>query len=74
MSGPGNYIVNSNAQWSGEHEVHNLGKCTNVNLPLPQNRVPLGWHPDCASAVRAARAYYSNVDGCKHCAEACHSR
>jgi hypothetical protein len=66
------YCVNKNAQSNGDHEVHNVttdGSC----LPTATNRRDLGYHPDCASAVRAARAYYSQSNGCAWCAPACHT-
>lgn len=66
------YCVNSNAQPTGEHEVHNLATCT--VLPNPENRVPLGEHLTCQTAVAAARNIYSNVDGCAVCSPACHTR
>ena len=69
----GTYCVNKNAQSTGEHEVHEV-KCTSPTLPHPTNRVDLGWHADCHSAVRKAREHYSNVDGCRNCCFPCHTR
>ena len=65
------YYVNTNAQPTGEHEVHRDG-CSNP--PQPQHRRSLGEHANCQSAVRAAGQIYSNVDGCKFCSPACHTR
>lgn len=65
------YHVNQNAQSGGEHEVHQDG-CSNA--PRPENRVPLGNHANCHSAVIAARKFYTNVDGCYHCSRDCHTR
>ena len=67
------YCVNKNAQSGGEHEVHNLNVARGC-LPDPQNRQDLGFHSNCASALTAARRYYSNVDGCAHCTPECHTR
>ena len=67
------FCVNKNAQPTGEHEVHNLDAGCNY-LPLPQNRIDLGYFPDCHGAIREAKKYYSNVDGCFYCAPACHTR
>ena len=66
------YIVNRNAQPNGDHEVHNLnGTC--YRLPNPENRVALGEHYSCTSAVQAARRHYTQVNGCAYCASACHT-
>ncbi len=67
-----NYCVNKNEQSTGEHEVHNTDTCS--YCPDLNNRVDLGYHSDCKSAVTAAKAHYSNVDGCAHCCEPCHTR
>ena len=65
------FYVNTHAQATGEHEVHQEG-CS--YLPDPSNRIDLGIHPDCRSAVREAKKYYSNVDGCYYCCKPCHTR
>lgn len=68
-----NYCVNSNAQPnSRDHEVHDLAS-TKDCLPFPSNRIDLGWHPDCQSALTDARKYYSDVNGCYYCAKGCHT-
>lgn len=67
------YCVNRQAQETGEHEVHNLDAGCQ-HLPDYSNRLDLGWHTDCHSAVSAAKQYYSNVDGCYYCCNACHTR
>lgn len=64
------YIVNSNAQFNGDHEVH-VTTCT--HLPLPSHRVDLGWHASCSSAVVAAKSYYTRSNGCRWCCPACHT-
>lgn len=66
-----NYIVNKNAQSGGEHEVH---ETTCNYLPDHSNQQSLGYHVNCQQAVKAANEYYSNVDGCAHCCEPCHTR
>ncbi len=67
------FCVNTNAQPTGEHEVHNLDAGCSY-LPNPANRRALGSHPDCHGAVTVAKTIFSNVDGCFYCAKACHTR
>ncbi|MFD2568572.1 hypothetical protein [Pseudotenacibaculum haliotis] len=64
------YYVNKNAQSNGDHEVHRYD-CS--YLPYPENRIYLGDFSSCHGAVQAARKYYSQVNGCYHCSEACHT-
>ena len=66
-----NYCVNSNAQPTGEREVHDTAKYC---LHRPNDCRPLGWHADCYGAVAAARRLYNNVDGCAFCTPECHTR
>ena len=65
------YCVNKNAQTNGDHEVHDLGACS--QLPEPANRLSLGWHLDCRFAVAEARKTYSQVNGCYRCCRPCHT-
>ncbi|MDR6338722.1 hypothetical protein HNQ91_001773 [Filimonas zeae] len=65
------YYVSTNAQPTGEHEVHNES-CP--FLPKPENRVYLGDFSTCQDAVAKASSYYSNVDGCKVCSPSCHTK
>lgn len=66
------YCVNTNQQDNGDHEVHNLdANCS--HLPDPANRLGLGNHSACQSAVVAAREYYAQVNGCYYCSNACHT-
>lgn len=65
------YCVNRNAQDNGDHEVHNVTAGCGF-LPEHRNRVDLGEHPDCRSAVREAGRYFTPVDGCAYCAPSCH--
>ena len=60
------YYVNTNAQSTGEHEVHKDG-CH--RMPEPQNGIYLGYFSDAKEAVREARRYFSNVHGCYYCAK-----
>lgn len=67
------YYVNKNAQPSGEHEVH-VDDASCLYPPSASSRLDLGWHETCANAITAARALYSNVDGCYWCNRNCHTR
>ena len=64
------YYVNKNAQDNGDHEVH-TDEC--YWLPNAMNREYLGYLDSCQAAVRAARNYYSQVNGCYFCSNACHT-
>ncbi|PKM43782.1 MAG: hypothetical protein CVV05_13045 [Gammaproteobacteria bacterium HGW-Gammaproteobacteria-1] len=64
------YYVNTNAQDSGDHEVHEEG-CS--FMPAPQHQKYLGNFTNCHDAVREARKYYPSADGCFYCSKACHS-
>ncbi len=65
------YYVNKNVQSTSEHEVH---KSTRSYLPNSINLIGLGYFSNCVDALRKAKEYYSNVDGCYHCCLACHRR
>lgn len=66
------YIVNTNSQPNGDHEVHRTDNCT--RLPLPHYQEALGWHQGCASAVAAAKAKgYRTANGCYYCSSECHT-
>lgn len=69
------FIINNNAQPTGEHEVHNESKSLNC-LPAQQNRISLGYHLTCHEAIRAAKLKYPGykIDGCYYCANECHTR
>ena len=64
------YYVNRNSQSNGDHEVH---KADCYRLPNPENRISLGDHSSCQSAVREAKKYYSQSNGCYYCSSACHT-
>lgn len=65
------YYVNKNMQANGDHEVHKTG-CT--WLPNPENRIYLGDYSSCDPAIREARKYYNQVNGCYYCSNACHTQ
>ena len=65
-----NYYVNKNAQTNGDHEVHKSG-CS--HMPYEVNRIYLGDFTACSAAVRAAKAYYTQVNGCYYCSNPCHT-
>ena len=66
------YCVNSNAQANGDHEVHNVATCT--YLPAAKNRVSLGEHASCTTAVTKAKSLgYYTANGCYWCANPCHT-
>lgn len=68
-----NYIVNRRTDSRGFHEVHNLDAAQGC-LPNAENRIALGVHYSCQSAVASAKANgYTPADGCFYCAYACHS-
>jgi hypothetical protein len=64
------YYVNKNAQANGDHEVHKSG-CS--FMPDASNRIALGDHSGCRSAVAAAKRHYTRVNGCYYCARPCHT-
>lgn len=64
------FYVNKNAQVNGEHEVHRL---TCSWLPDVENRVYLGDFDTSAQAIREAKKYYNNVDGCAFCCPESHN-
>lgn len=65
------YFVNRNAQNNGDHEVH-ISSC--VFLPALQNRLDLGQHLTCVTAVHQARNTYQQSNGCRTCSSACHTQ
>lgn len=64
------YFVNKNAQSNGDHEVH-TSICN--YLPQVQNRLALGEHSTCLTAVRQARITYPKSNGCRWCSTLCHT-
>lgn len=65
-----NYYVNKNAQANGDHEVHRSG-CS--YMPRPENCIFLGDFETCAPAVRKAKEYYQQSNGCYYCSPDCHT-
>ena len=65
------YYVNDNAQANGDHEVHHED-C--IYLPLSKNRTDLGSFSNCSDAVKKAKNYHSQVNGCKTCSKECHTQ
>lgn len=65
-----NYYVNKNAQPNGDHEVHKEG-CN--WMPEPANRIPLGTHASCHSAVQQAKRHFAQSNGCAYCSPECHT-
>ena len=64
------FYVNKNAQANGQHEVH---RSTCSWLPDVENCLYLGDFTSSAQAVREARKYYTNVDGCAFCCPESHN-
>lgn len=69
-----NFIINSNAQLNGDHEVHNSTTgCT--HMPAAASQIDLGYHPNCQSAVAHAKQRWpgNKINGCYYRAAACHT-
>jgi len=68
------FIINQNIQANGDYEVHNLTTGCSF-MPYPQNRVDLGEHLNCFSAVLAAKRRWPNarINGCYYCCNTCHT-
>jgi len=64
------YYVNDNAQKNGDREVHRED-CD--WMPEPENRTYLGNFTNCRDAVREARKYHRQVNGCYYCSRECHT-
>ena len=72
------YCLNSNAQSdSGDYEVHQTSPSPCSYLPVITNRIDLGEHSTCQSAVLDAKkrypGYAKKIDGCYYCSNACHN-
>ena len=60
-----NYIVNIKTDDSGLHEIH---ASTCIYMPEFYNRMQLGWHENCASALSAAiNNGYNPINICYYC-------
>jgi hypothetical protein len=64
------YIMNKNSQLNGDHVVH-VFTCN--HLPLIQNKLSLGYHDHCSTAITQAKKIDPDADGCAHCLRACHT-
>ena len=65
------YYVNKRPDQKGNNEVHTI-YCD--YYPLIIDKEYLGDHPNCQSAVAAARLKgYPRADGCFHCSRPCHT-
>ena len=65
-----NYYVNDVAQPNGDHEVHRDG-CQ--FMPAAPNRTYLGYFELCVQAVREAKRYHRQANGCFYCSLPCHT-
>lgn len=65
------YYFNNNTDNKGNHEVH-TGDCS--YLPLPSNRILIGYFSNCSDAIKEAKKKYpsKSFDGCYHCCRLCH--
>ncbi|MCB0278528.1 MAG: hypothetical protein KDD94_03450 [Calditrichaeota bacterium] len=69
------FYVNKNKDEKGYNEVHDQDSANDHRKPEPYNRVNLGFHYDCESAIRTANSMGFNADGCGHCpaTKRCHN-
>ena len=65
------YYLNKNAQTTGEHEVHKQN-CS--MLPDSENCIYLGIFDNARDALKVAKRYYDNVDGCYYCSPEIHRK
>ncbi len=63
------YYVNKNAKANGDHEVHQLG-CE--WMPNDLNWLYLGRFENCFDAVKEAKKFYPQSNGCYYCTRECH--
>ena len=64
------YYMNTNPQENGDHEVHKEG-CE--WMPNIENQKFLGNFESCFDAVKEAKKYDSQADGCYYCSHPCHT-
>lgn len=72
------YIINKKPQpKSGDYEVHQTFPSMCSHLPDAHNRIDLGEHLTCQSAVLTAKKRFpdnaKNIDGCYYCSRPCHN-
>lgn len=65
------YYYNKNLDKNGNHEVH-TDDCS--YMPIPINRVFIGYEKDCYSAIQRVKneTGKQNFDGCFYCCYDCH--
>lgn len=65
------YCLNRNQQvgYGYNHEVH---KSWCSHRPLPANQIDLGYCYSDEEALRKAKQYYSDADGCAYCCPSIH--
>jgi hypothetical protein len=66
------YYVNKNAQSNGDHEVHKDVVCPTPADPV--HRLYLGEFSVCHAAVKEAKKYFPQSNGCKNCSPECHTQ
>jgi hypothetical protein len=64
------YYLSKKTLETGEHEMH-TSSC--VILPDPNDRIYLGIFYNCQDALREAKRYFDDVDGCSFCTDCCYS-
>lgn len=66
------YCVNKNSTMNPgwHHEVHTVSHADELGIA---NRISLGYHANEILAVQAAKAYYSDADGCAICCPSAHN-
>lgn len=69
------YYVNKNAQTNDnyENEVHRTDELNCLRPAAQHNRVDLGLHDTCHTAVTKAKNLGYKANGCYYCANACHT-
>lgn len=68
------FIVNRNAQFNGDHEVHNTTTGCSY-MPESGNQIDLGTHATCHGAVAYAKQQWpgDRINGCYYCCNPCHT-
>lgn len=60
------FIVDKQAQGSGQHTIHNLGTFC-PDIPDSQFQKNLGNFPTSKAAAREAKKHFDQVNGCEKC-------
>lgn len=66
------FYVNRNTQSNGDNEVHETDSYCPKHADY-SNRVDLGYHSTCHSAVAEAKSRGYNANGCYYCTNTCHT-